>query len=130
MATTDLWTYRDGTWRGNAFVGYQVEAADGEIGKVDSASDDSGSSFIVVDTGPMIFGKKVMIPAGLIERVDLDAETVFVGRTKEEIKNAPKYNEEQAGDPTYRVELAGYYGERDQGEVPAHSTTGDRRPAQ
>ena len=86
MATTDLWTYRDATLRGNALVGYKVEATDSEIGKVDAATDD----YIVVDTGTLIFAKKVIVPAGVIERVDLDAEIVYVGRTKDGIKNAPE----------------------------------------
>ena len=67
-----------------------MEALDGSIGKVDDAHTTmSASSFIVVDTGKWIFGKKVMLPAGVLSRVDLDTETVFVNRTKDEIKNAP-----------------------------------------
>ena len=111
MATTDLWTYRDTTWRGNALVGFNVEASDGGIGKIDDATDDVGGSFIVVDTGPWIFGKKVMLPAGVIDKVDFDAETVFVNRTKDEIKNAPEYDESKHGDTAYRAQLGGYYGE-------------------
>jgi hypothetical protein len=111
MATTDLWTYRDTTWRGNALVGFNVEANDGGIGKVDDGTDDVGGSFIVVDTGPWIFGKKVMLPAGVIDTVDFDAETVYVTRTKDEIKNAPEYDESKHGDTAYRAQLGGYYGE-------------------
>jgi hypothetical protein len=111
MATTDLWTYRDSTWRGNAFVKFDVEATDGGIGKVDEATDDVGGSFIVVDTGPWILGKKVILPAGVIERVDLDTETVYVNRTKDEIKNAPEFDESRHADTAYRAELSGYYGE-------------------
>ena len=111
MATTDLWTYRDTTWRGNALVGFSVEATDGGIGKVDDSTDDVGGSFIVVDTGPWIFGKKVMLPAGVIDTVDFDAETVYVSRTKDEIKNAPEYDESKHGDEAYRAQLGGYYGQ-------------------
>jgi hypothetical protein len=111
MATTDLWTYRDTTWRGNALVGFNVEATDGGIGKVDDATDDVSGSFIVVDTGPWIFGKKVMLPAGVIDTVDFDAETVYVNRIKDEIKNAPEYDESKHGDTAYRAQLGGYYGE-------------------
>src|SRR5437868_15394726 len=85
MATTDLWTYRDATLRGNALVGYNVEATDGEIGKVDAATDD----YIIVDTGTLIFGKKMIVPAGVIERVDLDAEIVYVGRTRTASRTPP-----------------------------------------
>ena len=110
MATTDLWTYRDATLRGNALVGYNVEATDGEIGKVDAATDD----YIIVDTGTLIFGKKVIVPAGVIERVDLDAEIVYVGRTKDDIKNAPDYDEDRIGEAAYQAELGEYYGRPEQ----------------
>ena len=109
MATTDLWTYRDTTWRGNALVGFSVEATDGGIGKVDDSTDDVGGSFIVVDTGPWIFGKKVMLPAGVVRDVDLDTETVFVNRTKDQIKDAPEFDENSFRDESYRTELGPYY---------------------
>jgi len=87
-----------------------VEAVDGEIGKVDDATDDTTGSVIVVDTGSWIFGKKVMLPAGVIERIDPDSETIFVNYTKDEIKNAPEFDEGTYRDEAYRTELGGYYG--------------------
>jgi hypothetical protein len=111
MAATDLWTYRDSTWRGTALIGLKVEAIDGEIGRVDEATDDVGGSFLVIDTGTWIFGEKVLLPAGVIDRVDLDEEKVYVNRTKDEIKNAPEYEEDRRDDDTYRSEVADYYGE-------------------
>ena len=113
MASTDLWSYRETTWTDTDVVGYSVEAIDGSIGKVDEASNEVGSSYIVVDTGPWIFGKKVMLPAGVINNVDRDDETVFVNRTKDEIKNAPEYDADRDDDTyrdTYRGDLGSYYG--------------------
>ena len=49
-------------------TGFHVEAADGRIGKVDEATYDVGSAYLVVDTGPWIFGRKVVIPAGTVTR--------------------------------------------------------------
>jgi hypothetical protein len=46
-------------------TGFDVEAADGSIGKVDEATQEVGESYLVVDTGVWIFGKKVLLPAGL-----------------------------------------------------------------
>src|SRR5215207_9183015 len=112
MATADLWTYRDTTWRGGALVGMTVEAVDGEIGKVDDATDDTTGSVIVVDTGSWIFGKKVMLPAGVVDRIDLDEEKVYVNRSKNEIENAPEYDDGRRDDAAYRAELSGYYGDR------------------
>src|SRR5215218_1100934 len=91
--TTDIWTYRNQPGIiGADLVGFHVEATDGGIGKIDEASDEAGRSMLVVDTGPWIFGKKVLVPAGIVDRVDLDGETVYVNRTKDEIKNAPEFD--------------------------------------
>ena len=110
MATTDLWSYRHQTLTSTDLSGFSVEAVDGGIGKIDEASNDIGGSYIVVDTGPWIFGKKVMLPAGVIKDVDLDSQTVFVDRTKEQIKNAPEFDQESYHEESYRNELGGYYG--------------------
>ena len=112
----DLWTYPDASTlgldvaRGVDLTGFSVEATDGGIGKIDEATYDTSRSYIVVDTGPWIFGKKVMLPAGVIHRVDLDTETVYVNRSKDEIKHAPELNESRYHDDAYRAELGGYYG--------------------
>jgi hypothetical protein len=114
MSSSQIWTYRDDTITQKNLAGLSVEAIDGKIGKVDEATNDVVASFIVVDTGPWIFGKKVMLPAGVIRTVDMDTETVFVNRTKDQIKDAPEYDENQYRDEsyrsTYRDQLGGYYG--------------------
>ena len=110
MSTADVWAYRETTWTQADLSGFGVEALDGSIGKVDEASNAVSGSFIVVDTGPWIFGKKVMLPAGVIRDVDLDAQTVFVNRTKDQIKNAPEFDESTYRDDKYRSRLGSYYG--------------------
>ena len=114
--TLDPWTYGDADMlgvdltRGVDLAGFEVEAVDGGIGKVDEATYDVGSSFLVIDTGPWIFGKKVLIPAGIVERVDLDSQTVFVSRPKDEIKDSPEFDEATYRDETYRNRVGDYYG--------------------
>ena len=110
MTTTDLWTYGTTNISQQNLTGFSVEALDGGIGKVDDATFDTGESFMVVDTGPWIFGKKVMLPAGVIRDVDPDTETVFVNRTKDQIKNAPEFDESSYTSSDYRSEIGGYYG--------------------
>jgi hypothetical protein len=110
MATADIWVFRQSSWTQNDLTGYSVEAVDGSIGKVDEASNEVGVGFIVVDTGPWIFGKKVLLPAGVIRDVDPDTETVFVNRTKEQIKNAPEFDPKKYRDEKYRSSIGGYYG--------------------
>jgi hypothetical protein len=110
---TKLWRYRDRTATpdtSNQLEGFQVEAADGHIGKVDEATERVGRSSIVVDTGPWIFGKKVVIPAGAIERIDMENRKVHVNLTKEQIKNAPEYDPDRDYDnDDYYAELDIYY---------------------
>ncbi len=64
--TTGVWAYRETTWTQGDLTGFKVEARDGDIGKIHEATNEVGRASIVVDTGPWIFGKKVLIPAGII----------------------------------------------------------------
>lgn len=89
-------------------VGFGVDALDGSIGKIDGATFDVGSSYVVVDTGPWIFGKKVIIPAGVIQNVDYEAETVTVDRTKDEVKASPRFDETDYSEPL-RDDIGAYY---------------------
>jgi hypothetical protein len=105
----DVWAYTAEIRAGADLSGFKVEALDGSIGKIDDATNDVGASYIVVDTGPWIFGKKVMLPAGVISDVDYDTETVFVSRDKETIKNAPEFDDNYKSDD-YRNRVGSYYG--------------------
>jgi hypothetical protein len=113
---TDIWTYRDHDRLGTTDIsGFKVEAIDGEIGSIDEATWEVGSSSLVVDTGPWIFGKKVLLPAGVIDRIDVDDQRVFVHRTKDEIQNAPEFDEARYMDDSYRTEVGTYYDEGGRG---------------
>jgi hypothetical protein len=50
--------------------GYDVMATDGRIGSIEEHSSDESSGYLVVDTGFWIFGKKRLIPAGVVTAVD------------------------------------------------------------
>jgi hypothetical protein len=112
---SDLWTYPETVGRLD-LTGFDVEALDGSIGKVDEATQDVGESYVVVDTGVWIFGKKVLLPAGLIERVDRDEEKVWINRAKDEIENAPEFEKDNYESDEYRSSIGGYYGSRDSAE--------------
>ena len=110
MSSSDLWTYPEAAGvAAMDLTGFSVEATDGSIGKIDEASNDAGASYIVVDTGPWIFGKKVVLPAGVVIRVDHDEEQVFVDRSKNEIKDAPEFDPDHYRETEYRDRLSGYY---------------------
>jgi hypothetical protein len=111
----DVWTYREqgslGTDMATTDIaGFGVEALDGSIGKVDESTYEVGASYLVVDTGPWIFGKKVMLPAGVVQRVDTAEEKIYVNRMKDQIKDSPEFDESLVRDTGYRSELGSYYG--------------------
>jgi hypothetical protein len=109
----DLWNFRHDVSMHGDLVGFEVEVEDGRIGRIEAVSKDPDNSVLVIDTGPWIFGRKVPLPAGLVERVDLDSQTVFVGLTKDEIKNAPEVDESPYGmEDSERERIGVYYGSR------------------
>jgi len=104
---TSIWTYRTGVAVADRnLVGYDVEATDGHIGKIDEASNEVGRAHMVVDTGFWIFGKKRLIPAGVVQRIDANDEKVYIGMTKDEVKSAPDYDEQRRDE---RDEYDSYY---------------------
>jgi hypothetical protein len=90
-------------------TGFDVEATDGGIGKVDEATYDNGEGALVVDTGFWIFGKKRMLPAGVVQGVDEDSKKVFVSCSKEEVKGAPDYDERRRNEAAYRNDVGSHY---------------------
>jgi hypothetical protein len=127
MAIAQIWVYRGGLRSDVDLTGYDVEARDGSIGTVDEATNEVGSGYLIVDTGPWIFGKHVLLPAGVIDRIDTDERRVTVGRTRDEIKSAPEYDPQDAVTMGYRQEVGSYYAARDAGR---DVETGTRRPSQ
>jgi hypothetical protein len=103
---TDLWTYPEAVGRLDV-TDFEVIAADGSIGKVDESINEPGASYLLVDTGVWIFGKKVILPAGLVERVDRDEEKLYVAPAKDDIKQAPELDDDASED--YRSAVSDYY---------------------
>src|SRR6478672_10724670 len=112
MSSIWIWTIESGGSAPSAGVdltGYEVEAVDGKIGKVDEATYDPGSAGIVVDTGFWIFGTRRLLPAGVVDAIDADERTLSVACTKEQVKSAPDYDEARRDDVAFRDEIGGYF---------------------
>lgn len=105
----DIWNYDTALDHDADLVGYDVEATDGSIGHIDEATNEAGASYVVVDTGPWIFGKKVLLPAGVITSINHDDEIVHLNRSKDEIKAAPEFDEAQERNASYRQPYGDYY---------------------
>lgn len=105
----EMWHYREGGAPVEDIAGFAIEARDGEIGRVDKANAAEGAAHLLVATGPWIFGKTVMLPAGVINRIDYKHKVVHVDRDMDQIKNAPEYDDTLPDDETYRRGLGDYY---------------------
>jgi hypothetical protein len=111
MAVVEIWTYRAREPIDELdLTGFHVEAADGEVGKVTEASYELGASWLVVNTGPPVLGKKVLLPAGVIQRIDAEERKIYVDRTIDEIKAAPEHDPSGYRDQEQRLALGEYYG--------------------
>jgi hypothetical protein len=108
MSTIWIWEV-DVVAPGADVTGFDVDATDGHIGKVDEATYEEGTAGLVVDTGFWIFGKKRLLPAGVVERVDPDEKKVFLSVDKDTVKDAPDFDETRHADPSFHDEIGGYF---------------------
>lgn len=117
MSDDIVWSYRDDDWSTDRdLVGYEVWAADeGSVGSVDEATSDVSGSWLVVDTGPWIFGKKRLLPAGAVNGMDHERKRVMLDLTKDEVKDAPDYDAD-SWDEDARARQGDYYGPRVRGQ--------------
>ena len=110
----DIWAYPDSTWSSLDPSGFKVDAIDGEVGSVEETTQ-IGSGELVVSTGPWVFGKKVMLPVGVVSGIDPDDRRVKVNLTKAQIQGAPEFYQDRRFEDAYRQELGHYYMNRPAG---------------
>lgn len=92
--------------------GYKIQAVDGEIGKVDEFYFDDQTwtvRYMVVDTGPWILGRKVLIsPIALLEP-EWASRKIAVTLTREEVKESPDIKIDQPVSLQDEIVLRKYY---------------------
>ena len=109
-AAQEIWRYPSGAAVAAAStVGYAIDATDGFVGTVGAARDDPSGAYLIALGGPWNGGRSLMIPAGAIRRVEREARVVHVGATREQLRDAPAYENDRYQDTAYRRELAAYY---------------------
>lgn len=94
-------------------TGYKINADYGEIGSVEDFLIDARSwkiDFIVVDTGNLLPGKKVLISPSWIKDINWDNSEVTVNATVDSIKNSPEYDPSEPLTDEYAASLQKYYG--------------------
>lgn len=105
----DIYVYPEQAWSTLDLSGFDVEATDGRVGKVDGSTYEIGADALIIDTGPWIFGERIMLPTGVISRIDADEHRMWVNLTKDEIHEAPRFDENRWREPAYRDEVGTYY---------------------
>jgi hypothetical protein len=115
MSAFDPWTFQpaSGYSTGLVLVGYQVATFDGDIGTVDEATYGAGAAALVVDIGSSLTGRRVLLPAALVRRVDVDDRRIYVDCVSAEIKDAPAYDPDSGIDDDYRAQLGALYYRKD-----------------
>ena len=106
----EVWTYRDSTVSGLDLTGFDVEALDGMLGRIERVASESMGGYLVVDAGSLApLGGRVLLPAGVVDTVDLDSERVFVRLTREQIRSAPRYDWQAPLGQRERDEFSAYF---------------------
>jgi hypothetical protein len=113
----------------HAVSGYQIQAADGEIGHVEDFLIDDETwaiRYLIIDTRNWWPGKKVLLSPQWIERVSWDESKVFVNLPRETIKQAPEYDGSRPITRDYETRLhlhhqrEGYWAENQHRKEMAH----------
>ncbi|MET7695453.1 PRC-barrel domain containing protein [Streptomyces sp. NPDC005483] len=112
MTTDRIWSYASdsGYLEGQDLTGFSVVASDGTIGHVDRQAAPHGMGHLVVDTGVWIFGRSVLVPVGVVARVDTQDRRVTLACSGSEVKAAPRFRtDSETRDRTYLAAVGAYY---------------------
>ena len=103
--------YQDEIFDGHDIKNFDVYADDDKVGSVQNMMVDETGHFryFIVDTGFWVFGKKVLLPVGLV-RIDYDDKRVCVpGLTKQQVEDLPEFSEDLSIDEDYEDRVRGIY---------------------
>jgi hypothetical protein len=94
-------------------VGYEIQARDGAIGRVDDFLVDDRAwtiRWLVVDTGKWLPGKHVLVAPEWVEDVAWAERAVRVGLSRAQIEGAPAYGPDKPVEREYEQRLYAHYG--------------------
>ena len=97
-----------------AVTGYHIEARDGEIGHVEGFVMDDETwaiRYVEVATKNWWPGKKVLVSPSWIQRVSWADSKVYLGLSRDVVKNAPAYMESGSITREYEDQLHRHYGQ-------------------
>ncbi len=111
-------TNSDNSWDANLrsideVNGYKIHASDEDkIGHVDDFIIDEDTwtiRYLIINTGNLFTGKKVLVSPEWIERISWDDSKVYINLSKESIKQSPEYSDEIELTRDYESSLYGHY---------------------
>lgn len=97
----------------NTIKGYAIQATDDELGRVREVYFDDeqwGVRYLVVETGPWLMGRSVLISPYAIQGIDEDGERIRVSLTSEKVKNSPDIDTDKPVSRQLESEFSTYYG--------------------
>jgi hypothetical protein len=96
MGMTEVWNFRDEALAQIDLRGFDVRARDGAIGQVVETIEGSAGGYLVIDPGvAMPLGRQLLVPAGLVEKVEVENKRVVVRADRKQIENAPEFDPAQ-----------------------------------
>lgn len=96
--------------------GYRINADDGHIGKADDfivETEKWTMLYMVVDTGGLFGGKKVLIAPSWIEEISWTEKEIDIGLKVETVNNSPAYDPTQPLDREFESRLYRHYGKNE-----------------
>ncbi len=77
---------------------------------MDRQADETPLRHLIVDTGAWVFGRSLLIPAGLVTTIAEENRVITVRCTRAEAKAAPRFGtDRETLDPEYLSAVGGYY---------------------
>jgi hypothetical protein len=110
MGMTEVWNFRDEALARIDLRGFDVRARDGAIGQVVEGMEGPAGGYLVIDPGvAMPLGRQLLVPAGLVEKVEVENKRVVVRADRKQIENAPEFDSARPLDDPPRSVFGNYF---------------------
>jgi hypothetical protein len=110
MGMTEVWNFRDEALASIDLRGFDVRGRDGAIGQVVEGIEGGTGGYLVVNPGVgMPLGRQLLVPTGLVEKVDVENKRVVVRAERKQIENAPEFDPAQPLDDPPRSVFGNYF---------------------
>jgi Protein of unknown function (DUF2795) len=122
---TEVWMYQERRLADLDLSGFDIEARDGPIGRVVRSLSSADGAFLIIDPGAsMPLGRHVLVPAGLVDTVDLDDRRLLLRLSRDQVRGAPEYQVGRALDPASREAFSTYFASSSQSQSRSRRSPG------